>query len=129
MRSNACQIVGEFLHAFMSGDIRTASALAREDFSFRAPLLAGRGDKAAYFAGASDKARFIHRFHILRQWGDDSEVSTLYELEIRTPDGGATLPVSEWHTVEADQITSTFMVFDTAAAAVQLLRRALGGHH
>lgn len=122
-------IVTEFLEAFLSGEIGKASAMVREDFSFRAPLLDSPGGKAAYFAGAREKTRFIAGFRVLRQWADGNDVSTLYELDIRTPEGTATMALSEWHAVEGDQLASTFMVFNGSARAAQLLRNALGHSH
>src|SRR5690242_20537719 len=123
------QFVTAFLQAFMSGDTARARAMASEDFTFRAPLHRGRGDKKAYFAGAEAKARFIHGFRILHQWARGDEVSTLYELDIRTPEGTAMLAMSEWHTVREGRVASTYMVFDSAAPAVALLRNALGTRH
>ena len=36
--------------------------------------------------------------------------------------------MSEWHAVDAVQLTSTLMVFDSSAKAVRLLRNALTHH-
>ncbi|MGB3496807.1 MAG: nuclear transport factor 2 family protein [Rhodanobacter lindaniclasticus] len=129
MSASASQIVTEFLQAFMSGDIDKASKMVREDLSFRAPLHEGCGNKAAYFAGAESKTRFVRAFRILRQWVDDDEVSTVCELDMVTPEGAATMAMSEWHTVEAGQLVSTFMVFNAFAEAARLLGSALGAHH
>ncbi len=118
-------LVVTFLNAFMSGDTETAERLVGDDFSFRASLREGVGDRAAYFAGAKAKAKYIEDFRVLRQWEDGDDVSTLYELDIRTPQGSATVPMSEWHTVRDGKIGSTFMVFDGDAKAVHLMRDAL----
>ncbi len=123
------QTVTKFLQAFMSGNIEKASAMTRDDFSFHAPLLERIGDKHAYFAGADKKTRFIEAFRILRQWADGDDVSTLYELDIRTAKGAATMAVSEWHTIKAGQVASTFMVFNATAEAALLLGNALGHTH
>lgn len=127
MTSNA-EIVASFLKAFMSGDIDRASQMVSEDFSFRASLQDGAGNKAAYFAGARDKARFLEAFRILHQWEDGDEVSTIYELDIHTKEGAATVPMSEWHKVRNGKIASTFMIFNGNAKGVHLMRDALGGH-
>lgn len=123
------QVVTTFLRAFMSGDVDAASRMTSEEFYFRAPLHEGPGSKAAYFAGAEHKTRFIHAFRILRQWSEGSEVCTVYELDIHTPEGSATMAMSEWHTVKGELIASTYMVFDSAAKAARLLGNALGLHH
>lgn len=126
MTSDPIRIVADFLQAFMSGEIDQASVMVREDFWFQAPLQEGRGTRAAYFAGAADKAGFIRAFRILRQWADGDEGSTLYELDIGTPEGQATMPVHEWHTVDAGKLVSTRMVFDSSAKAARLMANALG---
>ena len=129
MPATPSQLATAFLRAFMSGDVATASAMVSDDFSFQAPLHRGRGDKAAYFAGAQEKARFIRAFRMLRQWADGDEVSTLYELDIQTSEGAATMAMSEWHTVRGGRLASTYMVFDSGARAVALLRNALSAQH
>jgi predicted SnoaL-like aldol condensation-catalyzing enzyme len=125
----AARTVTEFLRAFMTGNIDKASKMVREDFWFRAPLQDGRGDKAAYFAGVEKKTQFIRAFRILRQWADGDDVSTVYELDIETAEGAATMAVSEWHKVEAGQLASTFMIFHGSSRAAQLLGNALSAHH
>lgn len=129
MSNRAAQIVTEFLHEFMTGSIEKASHMVRDDFWFRAPLHEGRGDKAGYFAGAQRKMQYIRALRILRQWADGDDVSTVYELDIATPAGAATMAVSEWHRVEDGRLASTFMVFHGSAPAARLLGEALGSHH
>ena len=122
-------IVTEFLHAFMSGDIEHARLLASDEFSFQAPLQQGHGSRQSYFSGAAAKTRYVKAIRILQQWEDGTNVSTLYELVVRTPNGIAAMPVSEWHTVENGKVTSSFMVFDTGAVAAELMRDALASGH
>jgi len=78
-----------------------------------------------FFAGSDRKAGYIGGFKILRQWEDGDEVSTLYEIDIRTREGAASLLMHEWHTLAGGQIASSLMLFDTAAPAVRLLHAAL----
>jgi predicted SnoaL-like aldol condensation-catalyzing enzyme len=127
--TNASQFVSEFLMAFLSGDHEKAASMLTSDFWFRAPLIHHGGDKAAYFAGAKEKVKYIRRFGILRQWADENEVATFYELEIETPQGSATMIMSDWHTIRNGKVASIQMVFDTAAKAARLLGAALTSHH
>ena len=129
MSTTPSELVTSFLQAFMSGDVEKASSMVSKDFSFRAPMHQGEGGKAAYFAGAERKTRFIDAFRILRQWQDGDDVCTVYELDVRTPEGSATMAMSEWHTIQAGYVRSTYMVFDSAAGATTLLRNALGASH
>ncbi len=122
------ETVTEFLRAFMSGDSDRAWHMATDDFHFRASQHEDEGDKNAYFAGSREKAKFIDHFRILRQWEDGDQVSTIYELSIRTPEGRGSMTLSEWHTVRDEQVASTFMVFNAKAKAVSLMGRALAGH-
>ncbi|WP_426661852.1 nuclear transport factor 2 family protein [Rhodanobacter aciditrophus] len=129
MSATPSELVTAFLQAFMSGDVEKASGMVSDDFCFRAPMHQGEGSKAAYFAGAERKTRFIHAFRILRQWTQGNDVCTVYEIDVRTTEGSATMAMSEWHTVRAGRVSSTYMVFDSASRAATLLRNALGAHH
>jgi ketosteroid isomerase-like protein len=124
-------VVTEFLTAFFSGEIERARSLVADDFAFRAPLVEAAATKDAYFAGAAEKMQFVRRFRILRQWHDAQagEVSSVYELDVETPSGAASILMSEWHTVRDGRLTSTVMVFDTAGRGAKLLGDALGAHH
>lgn len=125
MTKTPAEVVREFLNAYMSGDIDRARALASDDFSFRAAAHDAHGDKKAYFAGAERKTSYIRDFRILRQLEDGDEVSTLYEIDIETSKGAATMPINEWHVVSNGQIVSTFMVFDSSGKPAELMREAL----
>ncbi len=130
MRSPAdsgARIVTEYLTAYLSGEISTASQLVREDFSFRAPLIEAAASKGVFLAGSDRKASYVRAFRILRQWEDGDEVSTLYEIDIQTSEGAASLLMHEWHTLAAGRIASSVMLFDTAAPAARLLYEALSG--
>jgi ketosteroid isomerase-like protein len=127
----AAGVVTEFLTALYSGDIDRARDLVADDFTFRAPLVEAVAAKEAYFAEAPEKMQFVRGCRVLRQWhdADAGEVSSVYELDIETPAGAASMRMSEWHTVRDGRLTSTVMIFDTAARAAQLLGDALGAHH
>lgn len=126
--SSAARIVTEYLTAYLSGEPPKASSMVREDFSFRAPLIETAGTKDVFFAGSDRKAAYIRAFRILRQWEDGDEVSTVYEIDIQTSEGAASLLMHEWHTLAAGQIASSVMLFDTAAPAARLLHEALSAH-
>ena len=64
-------------------------------------------------------------FALLRQWQDGDDVSTAYEIDVRTAAGAATMLLHEWHTVANGQLRSSVMAFDTAAPAARLLHDAL----
>jgi ketosteroid isomerase-like protein len=117
------EIVTGYLTAFFAGDIATARGLVHEDFRFVAPLDSGGIDQ--FFAGAERKAALIREFRIRRLWSDADETSTVYELDVETAAGSASLPVFEWVKVRGGRIAATTMIFDTGAPAVQLMRDAL----
>jgi hypothetical protein len=118
-------VVTEYLIAFLTGDLVRARGLMHEDFAFRAPLMENGGDKEAFFAGADRKSAVIRDFHILRMWADGDEVSTVYEIEVATSAGEASMLLHEWHTVHQGRLLSTTMIFDTQARAAQLIHHAL----
>ncbi|MGH9054437.1 MAG: hypothetical protein ACRDYY_01005 [Acidimicrobiales bacterium] len=125
VRPSAGAVVTEYLTAYLSGDIARAQSMVSADFSFRAPLIEVTATKDVFFAGSDRKAGYIRAFRILRQWESDDEVSTLYEIDVETSAGTASLLMHEWHTISAGQIASSVMLFDTAASAAMLLHDAL----
>ncbi len=107
-------VVGQYLGAFYSGDFERARTVVAESFSFQGPFLKVDG-KDAFFAGAEGLRHVVAGHRLVRQWQDGNEVSSLYEVELRTPAGEGTVLMSEWHTVAAGQLVSGSVVFDSAA--------------
>ncbi|HEX4215814.1 MAG TPA: hypothetical protein VIA06_21050 [Candidatus Dormibacteraeota bacterium] len=125
----AAETVTEFLSAFLVGSLTRAVEMVREDFTFRAPLIEGTASRETFFAGAEEKRRFLRGFRVVRQCSIGTEVSTLYEIDVETGKGSASMLLNEWHTVREGRLASSIMTFDTAASAARLLGDALGGHH
>ncbi|WP_181799042.1 nuclear transport factor 2 family protein [Kitasatospora acidiphila] len=115
----------EYLAAFLAGDIAKARSAVSDDFSFRAPLMPIRGTKEQFFAGAERKTGLIRDFRILRLWQDGDEVSCVYEIDVSTPAGQASMLLHEWHVVRQGLLVETTMVFDTQAQAAHLIHDAL----
>jgi hypothetical protein len=118
------EIVTRFLSSYHGGRIADARAMLTEDFSFRAPLV-GDGSQEVFFAGAEEKSALVRGFRVLRQWEDADDVSTLYEIDVETEAGAASMLMHEWHHVRDGSIDSTVMVFDTVAPAAELIRAEL----
>jgi predicted SnoaL-like aldol condensation-catalyzing enzyme len=127
--ADAAGLVGEFLHSFFSGDITAARSLVRDDFTFVAPLVEADGTKEEFFAGADDKMRFVEGVRVVRQWQDGDDVSTIYEINVRTPDGRGKMLLHEWHAIVEGKLASSLMIFDTSAPAAELLHHALMADH
>jgi hypothetical protein len=118
------EIVTRFLSSYHGGRIADARAMLTEDFWFRAPLV-GDGSQEVFFAGAEEKSALVRGFRVLRQWEDADDVSTLYEIDVETEAGAASMLMHEWHHVRDGSIDSTVMVFDTVAPAAELIRAEL----
>jgi hypothetical protein len=118
------EIVTRFLSSYHSGRIADARAMLTEDLSFRAPLV-DEGSQEAFFAGAEEKSALVRGFRVLRQWEDADDVSTLYEIDVETKAGAASMLMHEWHHIRDGSIDSTVMVFDTVAPAAELIRAEL----
>jgi predicted SnoaL-like aldol condensation-catalyzing enzyme len=118
------EIVTRFLSSYHGGRIADARAMITEDFSFRAPLV-DEGSQEVFFAGAEEKSALVRNFRVLRQWADGDDVSTLYEIEVETEAGAASMPMHEWHHIRDGFIDSTVMVFDTVSRAAELIRAEL----
>src|SRR5262245_20912205 len=88
------EVVTRFLSSFHSGEIADARALLTDDFSFRAPLV-DDGSREDFFAGAEAKSAMVRGSRILRQWEDDDDDSTLYEIDVETKAGAASMLMYE----------------------------------
>jgi predicted SnoaL-like aldol condensation-catalyzing enzyme len=118
------EIVTRFLSSYHGGRMAEARAMLTDDFSFRAPLV-DEGSQALFFASGDEKSALVRGFRVLRQWEDGDDVSTLYELDVETNAGAASMLMYEWHHVRDGSIDSTVMVFDTVAPAAELIRNEL----
>jgi predicted SnoaL-like aldol condensation-catalyzing enzyme len=118
------EIVTRFLSSYHGGRIADARAMITEDFSFRAPLV-DEGSQEVFFAGAEEKSALVRDFRVLRQWEDGDDISTLYEIEVETEAGAASMLMHEWHHIRDRSIDSTVMVFDTVSRAAELIRAEL----
>jgi ketosteroid isomerase-like protein len=127
--SDAASVVAEFLTAYLSGDLDRARSLVCDDFVFQAPLIEQQATKENFFGGAEPKVALIQGHRILRSWADGDEVSTVYEIDVRTEEGAASMCLHEWHTVRDGRLVSTVMTFDTAAPAALLMHQALMSPH
>jgi hypothetical protein len=111
--SQLAEIVDRYLDAFYRGDFDTARTLLSDDLSFKGPFI--QVDGADRFFASADGLRQIVRGHrTVRQWQDDNELSTLYQMELETPAGKGSVLVSEWNTVRDGKVASAVLVFDTA---------------
>ena len=107
------QTVRDYLDAFYSGDYETTRDLLADDLAFRGPFV--EVDNADAFLASAQPLRAIVRGHrLIRQWQDDDQVSTLYEMKIETPARSGSVLVSEWNTIRDGRVSSASLVFDTA---------------
>jgi ketosteroid isomerase-like protein len=127
--ADAESVVAEVLSAYLRGDLDRARSLVSGDFVFQAPMIEQQATKEAFFAGAEQKVALIEDHRILRSWVDGEEVSTVYEIDVRTGGGAGSMRLHEWHTVRDGRLLSTVMTFDTAAPAALLMHQAFMSPH
>lgn len=113
--SGAANVVADYLTAFTAGDIERARSLVSDDFSFRGPR-GGTDGRDEFFSAATWIVPYLRGVRILHQCEDGDDVSSLYEYDLDTEAGAASIRISEWSTVRNGQLTSAVIVFDTAAA-------------
>jgi hypothetical protein len=106
--------VRDYLDAFYSGDYDTARHLLADDLAFRGPFVEVN-DADAFLASAQPLRAIVRGHRLIRQWQDDDQVSTLYQMNIETPAGTRSVLVSEWNTIREGRVSSASLVFDTAA--------------
>ncbi len=112
--SEATDVVNEYLTAFYAGEHEAARRLVSEDFAFRGPFLEVAGAKA-FFDGAAGLRTMVRGHRPLGQWQRGRDVSTLYEVELKTPTAAGSVLMSERNLVSEGRVTSGLVVFDTAA--------------
>ncbi len=110
----AAATVCAYLDAFYRGDLSAARSHLADDLSFSGPFVQV-DDGDAFLASAKPLAAMVHGHRILEQCDDGERVSTLYEMNLRTPAGSGSVLVSEWNTVRDGRVASAKLVFDTAA--------------
>ena len=111
---SAAKLVNEYLDAFYSGDFGKAGALVSEAFRFKGPFVEA-ANKEAFFASAVRLAPIVKGHRLLRQWEDDDEVSSIFEVNLETPAGKGSVTMSEWHAVRDGRLISGRVILDTAA--------------
>jgi len=112
--STALETVNTYLTSFYSGDFETATTVVSDDFVFTGPFLQVEG-KEPFFTGAEGLRSIVRGHRLLRQWSDAHNVSSIYDVDFATPNGGGSIVMSEWHVVQSGALVSGRVIFDTAA--------------
>lgn len=110
----ASDVVNGYLDAFTTGDYDKARSYVAEDFSFVGPI-AQYGTRDAFFTGAAGLLPVLRGHQLLRQWEDGVEVCSVFQLNLESTVGMGSVLTSEWNTVHDGKVTSSRLVFDTAA--------------
>ena len=113
MNANTDAVTG-YLTAFYTGDFETAAGFIADEFSFRGPFLSVDG-KHPFLAGAEGLRSIVRGHRLLRRWDDGADISSLYEVDLETPNARGTVVMSEWHRVAEGRLVAGHVVFDTAA--------------
>jgi hypothetical protein len=111
------KIVNRYLDALTSSDLDGAASVLADDFTFLGPMgfvISGRDAFLAQTAGKYDHAR---GYTMLRQWADEHDVCSIYELAVETTASATSILMAEWSTVHDGRLTSSRLVFDTSVGA------------
>lgn len=111
---SADKIVNQYLDAFYSGDFELAKRLVADDFEFRGPFVQAR-NKDEFFSSAARLAPIVKGHHMLRQWVDSNEVSSIFDVNLQTPAGKGAVTMSEWHKVRGEKLIYGRVILDTTA--------------
>ena len=108
------RVVRDYLDAFYGGDFEAARELLADDVTFRGPFV--EVDNAEAFLASAQPLRSIVSGHrLIKQWQDNDQVSTLYEMNLETPAATGSVLVSESNAIREGKIASASLVFDTEA--------------
>jgi ketosteroid isomerase-like protein len=89
-----------------------------DDFKFTGPLMRTEG-RAQYVGllGQFLQAHVAYKFH--KQFEDDDEVCSIYEMTVRTPTGGTlTITMVDWLKLQAGRIAEQRLYYDPREFAV-----------
>lgn len=111
---SATALVNRYLDAFYTGDFDAAGRALADEFSFCGPFIEVIG-RESFLASAGGLRRIVKGHRLLRQWEEEGEVCSIYELRIETPAGAGTVTMSEWHVANDGKLVSGLVLFDTAA--------------
>ncbi|HUA06127.1 MAG TPA: nuclear transport factor 2 family protein [Solirubrobacteraceae bacterium] len=115
MVSNA-KTFRSYLERFASGDIDGAAELLADEFAFDGPILRAH-NKGEFLAGSATAAAIARGCTIHHQWVDGDDVCSIYDFEIETAAGTASIPMAEWSVIRDGKLVSSRLLFDTAAMA------------
>jgi ketosteroid isomerase-like protein len=107
-------LVNRYLDAFYLGDFESARTLVAEDFKFEGPFVK-TSDRESFFFSARPLSCIVRGHHLLRQWEEGNEVSSVYEVRLVTPVKSGTVVMSDWHIVGERVIDSSRVIFDSMA--------------
>lgn len=115
-RMSNAETFREYLTRFTSGDVAGAGELLDEAFVFAGPMLLA-SSKAEFLAGSAPAAAMARGCTVHQQWENGEDVCSIYDFEVQTPAGSASIPMAEWSVIRDGRLVSSRLLFDTAAMA------------
>lgn len=110
---SSAKLVNRYLGAFYSGDFDAARRLVVDDFHFKGPFVETT-NREAYFIAAAPLARVVRGHRLIRQWEENDQVCSIYDVSLETSVGRGTVTMCEWNTADKDLIRSGRVILDTA---------------
>jgi ketosteroid isomerase-like protein len=108
----ALEIVNRFYDATNGGRAEELRGLVADDVSFAGPVMQANG-AAEYVAMNEQLLGFHEQTRMLRQFEAGGDVCSIYELDMRTPAGGALgLTIADWIEVRDGKIAAQRILFD-----------------
>jgi len=106
-------LVNQYLGAFYTGNFSAARTLIAESFQFNGPFVQAKS-RDDFFASASGLLTIVKGHTLLQQWDNGDQVCSIYDVQLESPAGKGTVTMSEWHTIDGNQLQSSRIIFDTA---------------
>ena len=114
VNTSVTSVVDTYLAAFYTGDFATASSVVAEGFSFEGPFITTQSSQQ-FFERAQGLQAIVRGHRTLRQWIDQGDVCTIFDVAFETPLASGSLTMCEWHNVVDGRIQSGRVLFDAAA--------------
>ena len=107
-------LVDQYLTSFYMGDFESAESLVSDNFHFRGPFVEVTG-RREYFSAASRLREILHGHVLLKQWEDQADVCSIYDVNLQTPARSGSVTMVERNRVLNGKLVSGRLIFDTDA--------------
>lgn len=107
-------LVNQYLKSFYLGDFDGAESFLADGFNFKGPFIEVIGARE-YILAASRLKPIVCGHDLLKQWEEQADVCSIYNVKLQTSVGSGSIMMAEWNRVLNGKLISGQLIFDTGA--------------